>query len=413
MANVNLKVIMRIGDNRTAQDMSEWIGLIKTSKKSISTGLSTSTSGREYTKRIEINKRTADSYRDGITIADAEEELVSAEELKHEMSAEKGLAYFDKGDGIVRKGRSIWFDAELPGTWEGREYLTKYEAVEADEIGLAEWVDEHIFSIEEAETERNGESVEAQLGSGPTSFTSSAGSSTASAPEKEEPEESGPFRLNPFRPFRGKGRSSTFFAKTDPSTDPTPPPAEPEKALNPAESHNTQHRPEEVTTAPVAVDEPPPASMQQDVLEEPLTPSDAQSQSPNREDSSRQSGGQRDGGRQDSRGSNSGRQHDRGGQSRGGQEHRGQDRRGQDRGGQDRGGNDRGGNDRGGNDRGGQARGGHDRGRNGPQQNSGSAKGEKPQQGDQNPGNNRPGENKMVFRGSRKDTVVRTKKVGM
>jgi hypothetical protein len=77
---------------------------------------------------------------------------VSAEELKHEMSAEKGLAWFDLGNGRIVKGRSFWFNASIPETWEGREFIVRPERFEVDEIGLADWVDEQILSQEQDET---------------------------------------------------------------------------------------------------------------------------------------------------------------------------------------------------------------------------------------------------------------------
>lgn len=216
MANVNLKVIMRVGDNRTAEDMAEWIGKINTTKKTMSTAMSTSLNARELTKHIELNRRTADGIRDGFTFAEDEKDLVSAEELKHEMSAEKGLAWFDKGDGRLRKGRSIWFDSEIPSTWEGREFLTRYESVEADEIGLAEWVDEHILSVEREETRR---SQEVSQTNGDTPADTAVVQNGASKGQKdseteEEPAEAGPFRLNLLKGFRGMGRSRTVVTES-------------------------------------------------------------------------------------------------------------------------------------------------------------------------------------------------------
>jgi hypothetical protein len=213
MANVNLKVIMRLGDNRTATDMSEWIGLVKSSKKSVSTALSQSVAARELTKNIEINRQSNDGFRDGITLADDEEELVSPDELKHEMSAEKGLAIFEKGDGIIRKGRSLWFDADVPGTWEGREYLTRYESVEADEVGLAEWVDEQILTMEEAEHERGNKTPDptisgqmmAAAGMGTTAVSAGGPVPKSAAPAEIPIEDDGaPFRLNIIRPLKGR-----------------------------------------------------------------------------------------------------------------------------------------------------------------------------------------------------------------
>lgn len=210
MANVNLKVIMRVGDNRTAMDMTEWIGKVNTTKKSISSGISVGFNSRELMKNIEFNKRSSDSIRDALTLADDEEDLVSAEELKHEMSAEKGLAWFDKGDGRLRKGRAIWFDSDVPSTWEGREFLTRYEAVEADEVGLAEWVDEHVLLTEKAASEKSLQASIAEEQAAAAAAEDSRGGGSHS--DGERPAEPGNFRLNLFQGFRGINRSHTFIA---------------------------------------------------------------------------------------------------------------------------------------------------------------------------------------------------------
>jgi hypothetical protein len=228
MANVNLKVIMRVGDNRTAMDMSEWIGMVKTSKKSVSTALSQSVAARELTKNIELNRRSNDGFRDGITISEDESELVSPDELKHEMGAEKGLAIFEKGDGVIRKGRALWFDADLPSTWEGREFLTRYESVEADEVGLAEWVDEHILSVEEAESERDlksetGSLSEQLLTQTPDGPPLNGAHSAVSGDSPAEPE--GPFRFNIIKPLRGRviGRTTVTTVEAPKSQSEEPP----------------------------------------------------------------------------------------------------------------------------------------------------------------------------------------------
>lgn len=219
IANVNLKVIMRIGDNKTAEDMCEWIGKINTTKKTLATGMSSSLSARELTKHLEFNKRTADGFRDGVTFADDETDLVSAEELKHEMSAEKGLAWFDKGDGRLRKGRAIWFDAELPATWEGREYLTRYETVEADEIGLAEWVDEHILSIERSQARKpsNDEGYDNYSSSSSSSSPKTNSDSPKTESDNSADDASG-FRINLMKGFKGLNRARTTITQTSPST---------------------------------------------------------------------------------------------------------------------------------------------------------------------------------------------------
>jgi hypothetical protein len=101
---------------------------------------------------LDINARRSGGESQSISYSEDEKDLVSAEELKHEMSAEKGLAWFDLGNGRIVKGRSFWFNAEIPETWEGREFIVQPERVEGDEIGLADWVDEQILAQEEGET---------------------------------------------------------------------------------------------------------------------------------------------------------------------------------------------------------------------------------------------------------------------
>lgn len=261
IANVNLKVIMRLGDNRTAMDMSEWIGKIAYTKKSVNTAFSTSVNARELTKNVELNRRSSDSFRDGITLAEDETDLVSPEELKHEMSAEKGLAWFDKGDGILRKGRAIWFNAEQPSGWEGREFLAHYESVEADEIGLAEWVDEHIFSIERAESERHTEndfpSSDASA-PGPASAAKSGGNSPAASNQTSsasEPaaESSGPFRLNMMKGFRGKQRARITVIEQPADQSGSNASEAPQQPATPQGTQSTSPPPQAATTAEPAV----------------------------------------------------------------------------------------------------------------------------------------------------------------
>ncbi len=152
MANVNLKVMMRVGDNRTATDMAEWIGKVTTTRRSIGAGITTGTSSNVMRGAVDLQGRRSGGESQTLNFSEDEEDLVSAEELKHEMSAEKGLAWFDLGNGRIVKGRSFWFNPELPDTWEGREHIVQPEKLENDEIGLADWVDEQILRQEQRET---------------------------------------------------------------------------------------------------------------------------------------------------------------------------------------------------------------------------------------------------------------------
>ncbi len=149
MANVNLKVMMRIGDNRTAEDMAEWFGKVTTLKTAYGAGMTVQKSSRVFTGPVDVQSRSAGGESQSISLSEDEDYFVSPEELKHEMSAEKGLAWYDLGDGKIVKGRSFWFGADLPDTWEGREFLTQFDRFERDGIGLGSWVDDMILSVEQ------------------------------------------------------------------------------------------------------------------------------------------------------------------------------------------------------------------------------------------------------------------------
>lgn len=222
MANVNLKVMMRIGDNRTALDMADWIGKVTTTRKSIGAGVSTprSTVGRGGGESQTIN------------ISEAETDLVSSEELKHEMSAEKGLAWFDLGDGTIIKGRAFWFNAELPDSWEGREFISEFERFENDEIGLADWVDEQILKQERKDSAGASPQAAPAPPGGSQTNGSAAKSTAATDPgtgkAEPAPEQSGPFKLDLSGPRRARGSVSAFQA----------PVAEPEKKGAPKEEES-------------------------------------------------------------------------------------------------------------------------------------------------------------------------------
>lgn len=213
MANVNLKVMMRVGDNRTAQEMTDWIGKVNTTKKSIGAGVTSGTSNSVFKGAVDLQARSTAGESQSISISEDEADLVSSEELKHEMSAEKGLAWFDLGDGRIIKGRSFWFNADIPETWEGREFITHFEKFENDEIGLADWVDEQILSQEQRETAYRFGSATAKPG---------AATSDGKKPETEEKkaeEPSGPFKIS-LVPRGGKPRGSvTAFGPPGPESE--------------------------------------------------------------------------------------------------------------------------------------------------------------------------------------------------
>lgn len=220
MANVNLKVMMRIGDNRTATDMAEWIGKVTTTKRSVGAGITTGTSAAALGMQIGSSKKSAGESQT-INLSEDEEDLVSSEELKHEMSAEKGLAWFDMGDGKIVKGRCFWVNTVLPETWEGREFLAQLEKFENDELGLADWVDEQILSQEQQETSQafapRPKTSDPQSG-----FNSSSTSRKSDLKVEKETnssssiEDNSPFKINMVgKGFRPKSSVTAYAKPTD------------------------------------------------------------------------------------------------------------------------------------------------------------------------------------------------------
>ena len=218
MANVNLKVMMRIGDNRTAQEMAEWIGKVATTRKSVGSGVTKTQSAAVFRGPVDPQTRRTGGESEMVSLSEDEEDLVSAEELKHEMSAEKGLAWFDLGDGRIVKGRSFWFNAEIPETWEGREFLVGLDRDERDELGLADWVDEQILTTEKRET------VERTFSAAPPA----AGPTSAAAPKPQAPppqtvDTSQPFKIT-VSPDQGTSRGIVnTFKPPEPPKDDLPP----------------------------------------------------------------------------------------------------------------------------------------------------------------------------------------------
>ena len=138
------------------------------------------------------------------------------------MSAEKGLAWFDLGDGRIVKGRAFWFAPDLPDNWEGREHLVKLERFEKDEIGLADWVDEQILNQEQGELRRSERGAKPA----PMSVRTDVRTEALTAPAKEKPAElpvpEGPFKLDLTQRGRPRGMVRAFAA-------PAPRPAVDEK----------------------------------------------------------------------------------------------------------------------------------------------------------------------------------------
>ncbi len=206
MANVNLKVMMRVGDNRTAAEMCEWIGKVQATRTSVGAGMTTGASSPMLPAAFGLDARRTGGVSRTVTLTEQDVDLVSAEDLKHEMCEEKGLAWFDLGHGEIVRGRTLWFDAQLPDTWEGREFLPRFERDEREGLGLADWVDERILAQESDTPQVPSASVEG----------------TAAAPTPNPPvsgdQEARPFRTNPARKRSRKATVRSFDAASTRNT---------------------------------------------------------------------------------------------------------------------------------------------------------------------------------------------------
>ncbi|MCY6494556.1 TraM recognition domain-containing protein, partial [Leptolyngbya sp. GGD] len=140
MANVNLKVAMRLGDNETACELSEWMGKKTVIKKSVSHSTSQGRSGAPLTM---LNTKLQSGQSSTESFYEETEERVSPDDLKYGLLAEKGLAWVDMGGKLI-KMRSLWVDFYLSERWTGRATLPRYEVSEKDSLGLRSFINREV-----------------------------------------------------------------------------------------------------------------------------------------------------------------------------------------------------------------------------------------------------------------------------
>ncbi|MBD1848358.1 TraM recognition domain-containing protein [Cyanobacteria bacterium FACHB-63] len=147
IANVNLKVVMRIGDNKTANELSEWLGKTTVEKKTVSRSKSKGSAGSATTPLFDATakRQSGRSYTE--STFQEEEDFVPPDELKYGLQSEKGLAWVDLG-GKLTKMRALWVDFSLPKHWTGRGTVPLLESYERDKLDLAKWVKQELFNGE-------------------------------------------------------------------------------------------------------------------------------------------------------------------------------------------------------------------------------------------------------------------------
>lgn len=147
MANVNLKVAMRIGDNKTAFELSQWMGKATVLKKSVSQSKSRGSASSAVSPLFDATAKRQSGRSSTESFYEEEEDFVSADELKRGLLAEKGLAWVDIG-GKLTKMRALWVDFHLPASWNGRYLVPRLEVFEKNSLSLSSLVDRAVIQRE-------------------------------------------------------------------------------------------------------------------------------------------------------------------------------------------------------------------------------------------------------------------------
>jgi hypothetical protein len=147
MANVNLKVAMRLGDNTTAVELSKWMGKTTVLKKSVSRSKSKGSASSAVSPLFDATAKRQSGRSSSESFYEEEEDFVSADELKYGLQAEKGLAWVDLG-GKLTKMRALWVDFHLPTSWNGRYLVPRLEVFEKDSLSLSALVNQAVIQRE-------------------------------------------------------------------------------------------------------------------------------------------------------------------------------------------------------------------------------------------------------------------------
>lgn len=85
----------------------------------------------ESKKEKESNFQQVNFFEDDMSDSEIEDEVIE----NH-----KKIAWFDFGNGSLVKGRYLTLNTVLPEDWSGREFVVKYDNIERDEVGIANWI---------------------------------------------------------------------------------------------------------------------------------------------------------------------------------------------------------------------------------------------------------------------------------
>lgn len=215
MANVNLKVAMRLGDNKTALELSQWMGKTTTIKKSVSRSTSRGSASSALLFDASAKRQSGRSFTE--SFYEEEVDSVSMDELKYGLLAEKGLAWVDLG-GKLTKMRALWVDFHLPTGWNGRDTIPRLEIAEKDALALGKIVDRAVLKSEMTIDPNSKQRI--------VSSASIVGSVSSSA-KIVTPRPEGVFKLPSDDQNRNSRHSSTVVVPTPPQRNAAVPESRP------------------------------------------------------------------------------------------------------------------------------------------------------------------------------------------
>lgn len=155
MANVNLKIMMRVGDNFTAKIMSEWLGKVTVYRKSLGAGTTYSKSTGIFSAGLDPDNTHTHGTSNFFAFYEDEEDRVSADDFKHNLGSEKGLAWIDIGDGNPQKARCLWMDPDL--NFPARDEILRYATHQSEKLGLSDVVEHELLKIQEPRSREDGQ----------------------------------------------------------------------------------------------------------------------------------------------------------------------------------------------------------------------------------------------------------------
>ena len=160
IAHVHIKVMLRIDDLQSTADLIDWFGrMIAPNPGNLPTVVSES--ARTIKGGIHFDSKVGRDvvHAHPTLTAASQPQQVANETLMRKLVGDRGLAWFDAGNGKVIRGRTFWLDAELPGSWDGRDQVSVFQHGAQGRLDLHELIavsHEHVQLIGSSKNSSRG-----------------------------------------------------------------------------------------------------------------------------------------------------------------------------------------------------------------------------------------------------------------